>query len=149
MVVQTPCPPPPKQAAPPPAAKVETNEPRTLDLRLAPSREGGSAVASIDVTMRYSVPPVDFGDARPLVLGLGVGNGDSLEEVSARDSEGTLSLARGGADETTKTNTALWHAERRARGPVTVTYRVKLPAAAAPDVASFAGGFLAIGRAFL
>jgi len=116
LLIQMPCPPPAKPASAMTPAKVETNEPRSLDLRLAPTRESGAEVTSIDVSMRYSVPPMDFGDARPLVFGLLEGRGEALEDVAARDSEGTLTLVRGGVDETNKTSASYWHAERRARG---------------------------------
>lgn len=147
-----PCPPAvTAPASPPVVPKVETDVPRALEVRLSPSREGGSEVAVIDVTMRFSVAPVDFGDARPLVLRIAHGAEERVEELAARDSEGSLPLGHGDTDDIGNPQTNAWHTERRARGPFTVSYRVRMPAAGkeAADLSSSSGGLVARGDAFL
>ncbi|MDI1445524.1 hypothetical protein [Polyangium sp. 6x1] len=155
LLLESPCPPPAKSTAPvvttPPKTESTT---RTLEVRLTPTRDGGSEVVALDVSMRFSVPPVDFGEARPLVFRLDDARVEDLDELTARDAEGSLPLVRNeGEGKDAAGAPAAWRAERRARGPVTVSYTRKLAAgsaaqAAAPLSAS-AGGFLGVGRAFL
>ena len=151
LIAESPCPPPAKSTAPvattPPKAE---NAARTLEVRLAPTRDGGSEVVAIDVSMRFSVPPVDFGEARPLVFRLDDAQVEDIDELTARDAEGSLALVR---DEGDGSDAALaptaWRAERRARGPVTVSYTRKLAGTGAAPLSASAGGFVGIGRAFL
>ncbi|MDC3988440.1 hypothetical protein [Polyangium jinanense] len=152
---ENPCPPPAKSTAPvattPPKAESTT---RTLEVRLTPTRDGGSEVVAIDVSMRFSVPPVDFGEARPLVFRLDDARVEDIDELAARDAEGSLALVRDeGEGKDVAGAPVAWRAERRARGPVTVSYTRKLlaggAAQAAAPLAASAGGFLGIGRTFL
>ncbi len=136
---------------PPPSAAAT---PRTLEIRLTPVRNEGRSVIAVDVAMRFSVPPVDFGDADPIVLRLdphiaGAATGDRIDDLEARDSEGSLALRRSTDVDSGKPARAAWKSERRARGPVTVSYRVQLLAedAARDEVLATAGGVFAIGRA--
>ena len=155
LIAESPCPPAPKNVAPvattPP--KAEANPTRTLEVRLAPTRDGGAEVVAIDVSMRFSVPPVDFGEARPLVFRLDETRVEDVDELAARDAEGSLALVRNEGDGKDTSAPAAWRAERRARGPVTVSYTRKLPAAGAASAAAplsgSAGGFVGLGRAFL
>ncbi len=151
--VEQPCPPAEKPAPTPPpvaAAKTDALVPRTLDVRLAPVRDDAGAIVAIDVAMRFSVPPVDFGDADPIVLRLDSvrTNPEPIDDLVARDSEGSLALRRATA-EAGKPAPAEWRSERRARGPVTISYRFELPSAdaASDEVAVSAEGILGIGRA--
>lgn len=157
VLVEKPCPPveyPVIHApavTPPPSV---TAAPRTLEIRLAPIRNESANVVAVGVTMRFSVPPVDFGSADPILLHLdphvaGAATGDRIEDLEARDSEGSLGLRRLTEADSGKPVRAEWKAERRARGPVTVSYRVLLLAedAARDEVITTAGGVLGIGRA--
>ncbi|TKC98095.1 hypothetical protein [Polyangium fumosum] len=151
LIAESPCPPPAKSTAPaattPPKAE---NAPRTLEVRLAPTRDGGNEVVAIDVSMRFSVPPVDFGEARPLVFRLDDARVEDIDELAARDAEGSLGLVRDeGESNDGAVAPAAWRAERRARGPVTVSYTRKLAAGGAAPLSASAGGFLGVGRAFL
>jgi len=150
-----PCPPPAKttEKALAAAPKADADTTRTVEVRIAPTRDGGPLVTAIEVSLRFSGPPVEFGEARPLVFSLGERGvrAEDVDELSAKDSEGSLPLTLVREDEAKAPS---WRAERRARGPVTVRYTRKIPApdAGAPDttlapIAS--GGFIAMGSAFL
>ncbi len=157
LVIEKPCPPVEYPVVSAPAATTSPSNatvPRTLDVRLTPTRNDGGTVIAVDVAMRFSVPPVDFGNADPIVLHLdphiaGAAIGDRIDDLTARDSEGSLGLRRVTETEKGKPTLAEWKAERRARGPVTISYRVQLLAedAARDEVISSAGGVLGIGRA--
>lgn len=157
VVVEKPCPPVEYAVVNAPANAPAANDAaaaRTLDVRLTPARNDAGNVIAVDVAMRFSVPPVDFGNADPIVLHLdphiaGAAIGDRIDDLTARDSEGSLGLRRVVETEKGKPTRAEWKAERRARGPVTVSYRVELLAddAARDEVISSAGGVLGIGRA--
>ncbi|MDI1475248.1 hypothetical protein [Polyangium sp. y55x31] len=151
---ENPCPPPAKSAAPVATTPPKVDNTRTLEVRLAPTRDGGSEVVAIDVSMRFSVPPVDFGEARPLVFRLDDARVEDIDELTARDAEGSLALVRDeGEGKDAAGAPVAWRAERRARGPVTVSYTRKLAAGsaaqAAASLSASAGGFLGVGRAFL
>ncbi|MBK9259767.1 MAG: hypothetical protein IPM54_08000 [Polyangiaceae bacterium] len=155
--IEKPCPPveyPVVNAPLPAVSPSDAAAHRTLDLHLAPTRDDAGQIAAIDVTMRFSVPPVDFGETNPIVLHFAsrsatAAMADRIEDLAARDSEGSLALRRVAAAESSKPGAIEWRSERRARGPVTVNYRFELPPAdAAPDeFATSAAGILGIGRA--
>ncbi|MRG95543.1 hypothetical protein [Polyangium spumosum] len=153
LIAETPCPPAPKSVAPAAALpKAETNAPPVVEVRLAPTRDGASGAVAIDVSMRFSAPPVEFGETRPLVFRLDGARAEDVDELAARDAEGSLALVRDEGDDKDTTALPGWRAERRARGPVTVTYTRKIAstAGARPSALSAtAGGFLGLGRAFL
>ena len=154
--IEKPCPPVeyPVVKAPVTAPPSDEAVPRTLEIKLSPARNDGGNVIAVDVTMRFSVPPVDFGNADPIVLHLdphvaGAATGDRIDDLAAHDSEGSLGLKRVTEGAQDKLTRAEWRAERRARGPVTLNYRVQLLAedAARDEVISSAGGVLGVGRA--
>jgi hypothetical protein len=158
LVIERPCPPveyPVTQAPVATASASETSGPRTLDIRITPVRsDSGTNVVAVEVTMRFSSPPVDFGNATPIELHLdphvaGAATGDRIDDLEARDSEGSLALRRVTAADPTKAVRAEWKAERRAHGPVTVSYRMQLLAedAARDEILGTDGGILALGRA--
>jgi len=156
IVVEKPCPPVeyPVVKAPVTAPPSDAAVPRTLEIKLSPARNEGSGVVAVDVTMRFSVPPVDFGNADPILLHLdphvaGAATGDRIDDLAAHDSEGSLQLKRVTEGEQGKPIRAEWKADRRARGPVTLTYRVQLLAedAARDEIVASAGGVLGVGRA--
>ena len=73
VVIEKPCPPVEYPVVSAPAATTSPSNatvPRTLDVRLTPTRSDGGTVIAVDVAMRFSVPPVDFGNADPIVLHL-------------------------------------------------------------------------------
>ena len=157
VVIEKPCPPveyPVINApavAPAPANSVVA---RTLDIRLTPARNDAGRVVAIDVAMRFSVPPVDFGNADPIVLSLdphvaGANIADRIDDLEARDTEGSLALRLESGSDKDKPARAQWRAERRARGPVTLSYRVQPLAedVARDEVMVGAAGVLAFGRA--
>lgn len=157
LVVEKPCPPVEYPVINAPAAAPTTSNAavaRTLDLRLTPARNDAGNVIAIDVAMRFSVPPVDFGSADPIVLYLdshvaGAHLADRIDDLEARDTEGSLALRQASVAEKDKPARAQWRAERRARGPVTLSYRVKPLASdvAHDEVMVGPGGILAFGRA--
>lgn len=126
-----------------------------LHVRITPVKsESGTNIVAVDVTMRFSSPPVDFGTATPIELHLdphvaGAATGDRIDDLAARDSEGSLALRRVTNADPSKAVRAEWKAERRAHGPVTVSYRVQLMAedAARDEILGTDGGILALGRA--
>lgn len=157
VVVEAACPPSEYPAVNIPSVQPPPSEaavPRTLDVRLTPARNEAGNVVAVDVAMRFSVPPVDFGDAAPIVLRLdphiaGAAIADRIDDLTARDSEGSLGLRLATESNGGKPTQAEWTAGRRARGPVTVNYRVQLLAedAARDEVIASAGGLLGAGRA--
>jgi hypothetical protein len=157
VIVEKPCPPAEVPAVKAPVVTAPPSEaavPRTLEIQLTPARNEGGNVIAVDVAMRFSVPPVDFGSADPIVLRLdphiaGAAIADRIDDLAARDSEGSLGLRPVTEDEKGKPARAEWKADRRARGPVTVSYRVQLLAedAARDEVITSAGGVLGVGRA--
>lgn len=124
-------------------------EPRSIDLKLKPVLDGRE-IGHVEVSLRFSEPPGEFAEPRPLVLAIATdrdGEGsspDAFEDVSARDAEGALSIhaKQGGT----------WQSDRRPSGAVTVAYRVRIPraeAAAQGGARAIAGGFLGTGAALL
>jgi len=143
------------QAPAPASTSSESAGPRALDVRITPVKsDTGTNIVAVDVTMRFSSPPVDFGNATPIELHLdphiaGAATGDRIDDLEARDSEGSLPLRRVTNADSTKALRAEWKADRRAHGPVTVGYRVLLLAedAARDEILGTNGGVLALGRA--
>ncbi|MEP7123258.1 MAG: hypothetical protein ABJE95_20180 [Byssovorax sp.] len=143
--------PAPAVVAPAPAAS------RQIEVTLAPQRDPSAEVTSLDVTIRLSEPPGEFGDASPLKLTLEdseqgeAGWPDAIEEVYARDGEGALAL---------KTRPAIvdgdacteWRSDRHPSGAIVITYRVRVAAGDSHrivGVRAHAGGFAGQGATFL
>jgi hypothetical protein len=158
LIIERPCPPAERPAEPPRAvntAPTETAGPRTLDVRLVPVKaDNGTNIVAVDVTLRFSSPPVDFGAATPIELHLdphiaGAAIGDRIEDLAARDSEGSLALRRVTEADPSKLLRAEWRADRRARGPVTVSYRLLLLAddMGKDEIVGTSGGVMGLGRA--
>ena len=114
-------------------------------------------MTSLDVTIRLSEPPGEFGDASPLKLVLeeteqGEGGWpEAIEEVYARDGEGALAL---------KTKSVVidgdacteWRSERHPSGAIVITYKVRISRGETSKyqgVHAHAGGFEGIGTTFL
>jgi predicted metalloprotease with PDZ domain len=147
-----PAPPAPAPAPPlpPPAAEAA---PHTLAIWIKPLLADGE-VDRLEVSLRFSEPPGEFGEPRPLVLSMPEreedegGWPDAVEEVSARDAEGALGLVR----QPSKDGAAAWRSDRRPLGAVSVRYQVKL---ARGEQGRFmgtraqAGGFEGTGATFL
>ena len=142
------------EPVPPPAPVVAS---RQIEITLAPQRDPSAEITSIDVTIRLSEPPGEFGDASPLKLTLedseqgedGWPNG--IEEVYARDGEGALALKTRPATVDGDACTE-WRSDRHPTGAIVITYRVKV----APGdnhrfqgVHGHAGGFEGLGATFL
>jgi hypothetical protein len=103
--------------------------------------------------MRFSIPPTEFGDAAPLVLRVRDAGGDGsaegrIEELFARDGEGALAFVRAPADPAQRGQLG-FKAERRARGPLSLSYRVRIPTSDTLDLGAHGGSFMGFGRAFL
>jgi hypothetical protein len=152
-----PCPPSPTaQATTATTAKAETprtpfEATRALELKLAPQRDQASNAVTLEVSMRFPIPPAEFGDASPLVLRVRDAGSDAegrIEELFARDGEGALAFVRAPADPAQKGQLG-FKAERRARGPLSLSYRVRLPAGDRLDLGAHGGSFMGLGRAFL
>ena len=137
--------------APPPAAT------RQIEVLLGPQRGADGEVASLEVTIRLSEPPGEFGDASPLKLVLedteqGEGGWpDAIEDVYARDGEGALSLKTSSVvvdgDPCTE-----WRSERHPSGAIVITYKVRITRGESPKfqgVRAHAGGFEGMGATFL
>ncbi|UQA57730.1 hypothetical protein [Polyangium aurulentum] len=148
-----PCPPSPATAAPP----VNAEPPRTpfevtrsLELKLAPQYDRASRAMLLEVSMRFPIPPAEFGDAAPLVLRVRDAGGaeNLIEELYARDGEGALAFVRAPADPAQK-GQLTFKAERRARGPLSLSYRVRVPEGGTLDLGAHGGSFMGLGRAFL
>lgn len=126
-------------------------------MTLAPQRDAAGEVASLDVSIRLSEPPGEFGDASPLTLVLEeseqgeVGWPDAIEEVYARDGEGALALKTKTATVDGEARTE-WRSDRHPSGAVVITYKVKV-AASEPSrfqgIHAHAGGFEGLGSTFL
>jgi len=153
-----PAPAPTKPRAPdwseaPPAQAVS----RQIEVTLGPQRDPAGEVTSLEVTIRLSEPPGEFGDASPLKLVLeeseqGEGGWpDAIEDVYARDGEGALSL---------KTKSVVvdgdpcteWRSERHPSGAIVITYKVRIARGESPKfqgIRAHAGGFEGMGATFL
>jgi predicted metalloprotease with PDZ domain len=158
--VVVPAPPIAKPRAPdwseaPPAAPPAAT--RQIEITLGPQRGPDGEVTSLDVTIRLSEPPGEFGDASPLTLMLEdaeqgeAGWPDAIDEVYARDGEGALAL---------KTKSAIvdgdpcteWRSERHPSGAIVITYKVRIARGERPKfqgIRAHAGGFEGMGATFL
>jgi hypothetical protein len=138
--------------APPPAVAA-----RQIEITLAPQRDPSAEVTSLDVTIRLSEPPGEFGDASPLKLTLEdsdqgeAGWPDAIEEVYARDSEGALALKTRpvvvDGDACTE-----WRSDRHPSGAIVITYRVRVSQGDNHHITGLrahAGGFEGQGLTFL
>ena len=159
-------PPPPPPRAPdwtePPSTSTAAPTPppvasRQIEITLAPQRDPAGTVTSLDVAIRLSEPPGEFGDASPLTLTLeeseqGEGGWpDGIEEVYARDGEGALSLKTKSATVDGESRTE-WRSDRHPSGAIVVTYRVKIAPGDAhrfEGIHAHAGGFQGLGSTFL
>ncbi len=155
----TPPPAPPPRApdwseAPLPALPAAT---RQIEITLGPQREPSGEVTSLEVTIRLSEPPGEFGDASPLTLVLEEseqgerGWPDAIEEVYARDREGALALKTKSVvvDEEPCTE---WRSERHPSGAIVITYKVRIARgenSKYQGVHAHAGGFEGKGATFL
>ena len=150
----SPSPPPPATAvAPPSPPPAPATEPHTLAIRIKPVLADGE-VGSLEVALRFSEPPGEFGEPRPLVLSMPEreedegGWPDAVDEVSGHDAEGALGMLRQPA----KDGAVSWRSERRPMGPVSVRYRVKLTRGEPGrfmGTRAQAGGFQGTGATFL
>jgi predicted metalloprotease with PDZ domain len=142
---------------PPAAPAAPPSVSRRVEITLTPARDAAGEVATLDVGLRFSEPPGDFGDASPLVLLLeAVHEGDpgwpeAVEEVYARDAEGALSLKQKAVTIDGEAEVE-WRSDRHPVGAINVSYRVRVPK---PEGAFFsglrahAGGFQGTGSTFL
>lgn len=146
--------------APTPPTKAEAHAPRTpfettrsLELKLAPQRDPAGDGVTLEVSMRFTLPPTEFGDTTPLVLRVRDAGGEAgaegrLEELFARDGEGALAFVRLPADGAQRGQLA-FKAERRMRGPLSLSYRVRVPTGNALALGAHGGSFMGLGRSFL
>jgi predicted metalloprotease with PDZ domain len=137
--------------APPPVAS------RQIEITLAPQRDPAGTVTSLDVAIRLSEPPGEFGDASPLTLTLEeseqgeAGWPDAIEEVYARDGEGALALKTKSATVDGEARTE-WRSDRHPSGAIVVTYRVRIAPVDShryQGIHAHAGGFEGLGSTFL
>ena len=163
------CAEPPLQSvlrAPPPAVTVRTPdwgaaapeapaERRVVDLRLAPVA-AGQEITHLDVSLRLSEPPGEFGEPGPLVLRLAQAEGgetgwpEAVEEMYARDAEGALTLRM--SPHVPADPYVQWRSDRRPVGAVRVGYRVRLARAEGgryQGTRAYAHGFEGTGSTFL
>jgi hypothetical protein len=140
-------------AAEPPAAS------RIFDLRINPVRDASGEVTTLEMALRLSEPPGEFGDPSPLVLSLAqedegeAGFPDAIEEVYARDGEGALGLKQAvvpaSADAPAHTE---WRSDRHPDGATSISYRVRVSRGEGQryrGVRAHAGGFQGTGKSFL
>jgi predicted metalloprotease with PDZ domain len=141
------------EASPPPAPVAS----RQIEVALSPQRDASGEVASLEVSIRLSEPPGEFGDASPLTLVLeeseqGEGGWpDAIEEVYARDGEGALALKTKSATVEGEARTE-WRSDRHPSGAIVITYKVKITAGERgrfQGVHAHAGGFEGLGSTFL
>ncbi|MFO0755373.1 MAG: hypothetical protein U0359_02715 [Byssovorax sp.] len=128
-----PAPPPPPVRAPSFVATEPPEPSRIFDVHLVPERDPAGEVSVIEVEIRLSEPPGEFGDASPLVLSIPdevdgePGSAEAIDEVYARDAEGALGLkqaavpARGDVPAH-----AEWRSDRHPDGAISVTYKVRV-----------------------
>ena len=178
--VRTPAlpPAPPSVRTPDWATPAPVTEPHVLEIRIAPvldRLEVGPGTAReidhLDVSLRFSEPPGEFGDPGPLVLTMPEredgepGWPEAVEDVYARDAEGALLLRSRSIASTASTAPAdgapmegrserrmEWRSERRPVGAVNVGYRVRLTRGDSKrylGTHAQAGGFQGTGATFL
>jgi hypothetical protein len=140
----------------PPSAPAER---RVLEIRIAPVT-GGHELDHLDVALRFSEPPGEFGEPAPLVLWLPDADGgdggwpSAIEEMYARDAEGALTLRSHPARRGPAASVPVmeWRSDRRPVGPIHIGYRVHL-APSAPGqyqgTRTHAAGFEGTGATFL
>ena len=137
--------------APPPVAS------RQIEITLAPQRDPAGVVATLDVAIRLSEPPGEFGDASPLTLTLEESEQgetdwpDAIEEVYARDGEGALALKTKSATVDGEDRTE-WRSDRHPSGAIVITYRVRIAPGDShrfQGIHAHAGGFEGLGATFL
>ncbi len=115
-------------------------------------------MTSLEVSIRLSEPPGEFGDASPLTLVLEEseqgehGWPDAIEDVYVRDGEGALALKTKSATVDGEVRTE-WRSDRHPSGAIVITYKVKISAGESggryQGVHSHAGGFEGLGSTFL
>ena len=172
-----PAPTPPSPLAAPPvrtpdwAMPAPTAEPHVLEIRIAPvldrvdrvDRAPGSGSGAVreldhlDVSLRFSEPPGEFGDPGPLVLTMPErdegepGWPEAVEDVYARDAEGAL-LLRTRSVASGEDAHVEWRSDRRPVGAVNIGYRVRLIRGDGKrylGTRAQAGGFQGTGATFL
>ncbi|MFT3772008.1 MAG: hypothetical protein QM820_41910 [Minicystis sp.] len=164
---------PPPLRAPDFSPPAREADPHTLEIHLKPALDGRE-MAHVDVTLRFSEPPGEFAEPGPLVLAMPqredgeAGWPDAVEEVTARDAEGTLTLRskaiEGPVPSASPAPQAAptlqgpgaarveWRSDRRPVGAVSVAYRVKLSRAEGKKhggTRALAGGFQGTGATLL
>src|SRR6185437_11435513 len=144
-------PPPPPAAAPSPPTAAPAH---ALEIRIRPALQGGE-VERLEIGLRFSEPPGESG--APLVLTMSDTEEDeggwpaAIEGVSASDAEGALAITSRAVDAKDDPHVE-WRSERPPRGPIAVSYRVKVSPGVAPAVGgtrAHAGGFEGTGATFL
>jgi predicted metalloprotease with PDZ domain len=152
---------PPPVRTPDWATPVPVAEAHVLEIRIAPVLAPGATGAAreidhLDVSLRFSEPPGEFGDPGPLVLTMPEreegepGWPEAVEDVYARDAEGALQLRT--KPVATDEAHVEWRSDRRPVGAVNVGYRVRLTRGdARRNVGTHAnaGGFQGTGATFL
>ena len=162
----TPLPPPPAPAPAPrapdwtepaPAPSAPPVASRQIEITLTPQRDPAGEVTTLDVTIRLSEPPGEFGDASPLKLTLEdseqgeSGWPDGIEEVYARDGEGALALKTRPVTVDGDAGTE-WRSDRHPSGAIVITYRVRVAHGdnhRFQGIHGHAGGFEGLGGTFL
>ncbi len=151
--------PPPPVRTPSFVATEPPEASRIFDLRINPVRDASGEVTTLELALRLSEPPGEFGDPSPLVLSLAQedeGEGgwpDTIEEVYARDGEGALGLKQVAVPATGDVIAHTeWRSDRHPDGAINISYRVRVSRGEGQKyrgARAHAGGFQGTGRSFL
>ena len=123
-----------------------------VELRLAPAVDAAGRVDRVEVRLRFSEAPGDFGETGPFRLAVARGEADAISELFGRDAEGALPLDVRPTPE--REERIEIRSSRRPVGGIAVGYRVDLSRAARArgahgGVHAYGAGFTALGESLL